>query len=308
MNHPDRVLIIFPGALGDLICLAPTMWALRRRHRAASLELMARAELVRLASGRLGIDRGESIDRREVGRLFIEAALDGPLHPFADYQRIYSFFGAENPTFRKMLSAAAVDAAVSFHPFRPTSAGHVASAYLESVGEPATSIERRIRLLDSDFKAADDELARLGLDSGNFVLIFPGSGSPPKNWPFENFAAMATRVARKIPVLFIIGPAEAELGPRLASLGLPILSGLELPTVAAIAARSRLFVGNDSGVSHLAAAAGAPGIVIFGPTEPARWRPLGEVEVIARMPLAALDPGEVAAAVESLSGAARPNQ
>jgi heptosyltransferase-3 len=308
MNRPDRVLIIFPGALGDLICLAPALWALRRRHRDASLELMARAELVRLATGRLGIDRGESIDRREVARLFDEAALNGPLPPFADYQRIYSFFGAENPTFRKMLSAAAVDATVSFHPFRPTSAGHVAYAYLESVGEPATSIESRIRLLDSDLADADIELARLGLNPGNFVLIFPGSGSPAKNWPFESFGAMATRVTRKIPVLFITGPAEAALEPRLASLGLPILSDLELPTVAAIAARARLFVGNDSGVSHLAAAAGAPGLVIFGPTEAARWRPLGEVEVIARMPLGALDPAEVAAAVESRTGAARPNQ
>jgi ADP-heptose:LPS heptosyltransferase len=116
---------------------------------------------------------------------------------------------------------------------------------------------------------------------------------------------MATRLVREIPVLFIIGPAEAELEPCLRTTGIPILSGLELPVIAAIAAQARLFAGNDSGVSHLAAAAGAPGLVIFGPTDPARWGPLGDVQVISRMPLEALEPGEVAAAVESLCAAVR---
>lgn len=307
MNRPDRVLVIFPGALGDLICLAPTLWALRRRHPEASLELMARDELVRLAISRLGIDRGESIDRREVGRLFIDADLTGPLRPFSDYARIYSFFGAKNPTFRKMLTAGAVDAKVSFHLFRPVNAGHVAIAYLESIGEPATPLESRLHLLGSDLDAASERLARLGLHPDDFVLIFPGSGSPAKNWGVENFVAMARRVSRKIPVLFIVGPAETQLEPRLRTTGFPVLSELELPTVAALASRSRLFVGNDSGVSHLAAAAGAPGLVIFGPTEVWRWRPLGDVQIIARMPLDGLDPGEVAAAVESRAGAARPD-
>lgn len=67
-----RVLIIFPGALGDLICLAPTIAAIARRHRSAELELMARYELAEFAVGRLGITRAHSIDRREVALLFRE--------------------------------------------------------------------------------------------------------------------------------------------------------------------------------------------------------------------------------------------
>lgn len=296
-------MIIFPGALGDLICLAPALSALRRRHRDASLELMARDELVRLAIGRLGIDRGESIDRREVGRLFVDASLTDGIDLYRGFSRLYSLFGTENPIFRKMLIDAASDATVSFHPFRPVNAGHIASAYLDSIGAPVEPLESRLRLLDGDREAATSLLARLHLDPGNFVLIFPGSGSRAKNWPFENFVAMAARLARKIPALFILGPAETEFAPRLRTIGLPILSDLELPIVAAIAAQARLFIGNDSGVSHLAAAAGAPGLAIFGPTDPARWRPLGEVQVLSRMPLNTLQPGEVAAAVESLCDA-----
>jgi heptosyltransferase-3 len=308
MNRPDRILVIFPGALGDLISLAPALWALRRRHRDASLELMERDELVHLAIGRLGINRGESIDRREVARLFVDEAGDGPIPPFSDYQRIYSFFGAENPIFRKMLAASAAQAKVSYHPFRPANVYHISVAYLDSIGESAAPLESRLRLLDGDLETATARLARLGLRPGNFMLIFPGSGSSAKNWSFDNLLAMATRLARKIPVLFIAGPAEAELEPRLRTVGFPTLSGLDLPGVAAIASLARLFVGNDSGVSHLAAAAGAPGLVIFGPTDPARWRPLGDVQVIAGRPLDALEAEEVAAAVESLSDRVRPDR
>ncbi|HTW87025.1 MAG TPA: glycosyltransferase family 9 protein [Candidatus Binataceae bacterium] len=300
MKPPDRVLVIFPGALGDLICLTPVLSVLRRRHRDASLELMARDELVRLAIGRLGINCGESIDRREVGRLFIDASLTERIDLFRGFSRVYSFFGADDSTFRKMLSDAASDATVSFHPFRPVNTSHIATAYLDSIGARAVPVESRLDLLDADRGAATSLLAGLDLDPVNFALVFPGSGSHAKNWPYENFVAMAARLARKIPVLFILGPAEAEFAPRLRTIGLPMLSGLELPIVAAIAAQARLFIGNDSGVSHLAAAAGAAGLVIFGPTDPARWRPLGQVQILSRMPLEALAPGEVMATAESL--------
>src|SRR5208282_1921802 len=68
-----RVLVIFPGALGDLICLLPALTAISRRHRGASVELMARMELARLAAGRTVVARAHSIDAREVGELFTEA-------------------------------------------------------------------------------------------------------------------------------------------------------------------------------------------------------------------------------------------
>ena len=78
----ERVLVIFPGALGDLICLGPALRALARRHHDATLELMAREELARFAVDRMGvarigitrtgIARSHSIDRREVAALFAE--------------------------------------------------------------------------------------------------------------------------------------------------------------------------------------------------------------------------------------------
>jgi hypothetical protein len=73
-RSPERVLVIFPGALGDLICLLPALRAVGRRYRACSVELMARAELAEFAVGRMGLARGHSIDRREVSALFSPAA------------------------------------------------------------------------------------------------------------------------------------------------------------------------------------------------------------------------------------------
>jgi heptosyltransferase-3 len=74
---------------------------------------------------------------------------------------------------------------------------------------------------------------------------------------------------------------------------------LELGEVAAIARMARAFVGNDSGVSHLAAAAGGGrGVVLFGPTDPERWRPLGAVRIIRREPIGSIAVEEVEAALK----------
>src|SRR5258708_28959827 len=81
---------------------------------------------------------------------------------------------------------------------------------------------------------------------------------------------------------------------------LPVLKDLNLGTVAGIARLARCFVGNASGASHLAAAADAPGVVIFGPSDPARWRPLGRVAVLSPNEISSIDPDEVAAAVNRI--------
>ena len=84
--------------------------------------------------------------------------------------------------------------------------------------------------------------------------------------------------------------------------GVPVLKDLDLPTVAAVARLASAFVGNDSGVSHLAAAVGAPGVVIFGPTDPARWRPIGpggdaQIRVLRGEPIDSIEAREVADAI-----------
>ncbi|MGC2760227.1 MAG: glycosyltransferase family 9 protein, partial [Candidatus Binatus sp.] len=324
-----RVLVIFPGALGDLMCLMPALAAISRRHRGASVELMARLELARLAAGRTVVARGHSIDAREVGELFTEAGAESDETPvnlnarrfFGDFDRIYSFFASGDRRFRARL-AAATDAEVSFHPFRPAGDGHVSAAYLRAIeiDETASPANPRLEPTVDDLAAAAGAIAQSKCGSSNLIVIFPGSGSPGKNWPADKFAALASklslsnrarfadphlhpipyrarkfnaqsreedpgslgfarddtkskkradkeyerRISNRASVAVILGPAEMSMEPIFRRSGVPLLKHLDLPTVAAIARVASAFVGVDSGVSHLAAAAGASGVVIFG--------------------------------------------
>jgi heptosyltransferase-2 len=299
------VLVIFPGALGDLICLMPTLRAIARHHAGAQLELMARAELARFAIGRLGIAHGHSIDRREVGHLFAAGGArvaEEARRFFGSFARVYSFFAADDAHFRAALDTATEGRANGFS-FRPPGGGHVAAGYLCEIGEEVLDpLDCSIELYREDLDLAQDRLAGLGLGADRYMVVLPGSGSPVKNWPAGNFVAVAKKLASRIRSLVILGPAEAALETLFAASGLPTVTMAELAEVAALARLSRGFVGNDSGVSHLAAAAGARGLAIFGPTDPARWRPLGRTTIIRREPLSALTPDEVAHAMSEIIG------
>ncbi len=105
-----------------------------------------------------------------------------------------------------------------------------------------------------------------------FLALHPGSGSPAKNWPFARFVEAARRLTRGAPWLLVLGPAEAHVTPPPDAL---VARGWPLRRVAAALSAAGLFLGNDSGASHLAAAAGAPTLALFGSTDPAVWAPLG---------------------------------
>jgi ADP-heptose:LPS heptosyltransferase len=303
MAKVNRVLVIFPGALGDLMCLMPALAAISRRHPEASVELMARFELARLVAGRSVVVRGHWIDAREVGELFADETSGGARRFFGEFDRVYSFFASDDPRFSDRL-AAATDGEVSFHPFRPGGEGHVSAGYLRAIGEDDSPMDARIELTTDDLVAASRVLAGSKCDGSNLIVIFPGSGSPAKNWPADRFAALASELSQsnRASVAVILGPAETSIEPIFREARVPVLKDLDLPTVAAIARLASAFVGNDSGVSHLAAAVGAAGVVIFGPTDPVRWRPMGpggdaSIRILRREPIDSIEVRKVADAI-----------
>ena len=140
-----------------------------------------------------------------------------------------------------------------------------------------------------------------------FLAVHPGSGSPAKNWPAERFAEAARRLAGGQPWLFVRGPAEEDWPvPR----GAVDACNWPLRALAAVLSRASLFIGNDSGAAHLAAASGAPTLALFGPTDPALWAPVGRNVATLRAAsraIASVEPDEVvAAAVAIRSGASGP--
>jgi ADP-heptose:LPS heptosyltransferase len=118
-------------------------------------------------------------------------------------------------------------------------------------------------------------------------VIHPFSGSPKKNWPLASFQAVAAELACSLPVHWCAGPEE----PLQDAVRFPSLSEL-IPWLATAA----VYIGNDSGSSHVAAACGVPTIAIFGPTDPRVWAPRGNVRML---PFSA-SPEDVTAAARSL--------
>ncbi|MEO8362313.1 MAG: glycosyltransferase family 9 protein [Vicinamibacteria bacterium] len=135
------------------------------------------------------------------------------------------------------------------------------------------------------------------------TLIHPGSGAPQKNWPLERFVELGLSLGRAgHRVIWVRGPAEAS--PEAASIPLEILDQPRLEALAATLALSRLFIGNDSGVSHLAAAVGAPTVAIFGLTSNVVWKPDGPRVATVRAAsgdLKAINVESVLAAISTLT-------
>jgi len=121
----------------------------------------------------------------------------------------------------------------------------------------------------------------------NFAVFHPFSGSPRKNWPLENFRELAAAIG--MPVKWCAGPEDVLDGAvrieNLYELGCWIAS-------------ARVYVGNDSGITHLAAAVGCPVVAIFLSTDPKIWSPRGERVAVLENP-------SVARAAQAVRGTAR---
>lgn len=132
-------------------------------------------------------------------------------------------------------------------------------------------------------------LKSLGLQ-GRVIAIHPGSGSPQKNWPLSSFATLAERIRKNhlgFP-LWIAGEADTAIAGSLEA-GLagatPVFKGMSLLETASVLKLCQGYVGNDSGITHLAALMGIPTLALFGPTDPAVWGPRGRRVFILRSQL-----------------------
>jgi ADP-heptose:LPS heptosyltransferase len=160
---------------------------------------------------------------------------------------------------------------------------------LHKVAEAARTIGFRDGIIPSPFlytSAETEARADAALGSGGPLLaISPGASWPPKTWPSERFAEAAMELLESTAslsggrVLLTGGPRDerycAPVRRALRASRVVDVTGLDLLTVYACFRRVRLFIGNDSGPMHLSAAAGAPTLGLFGPSDPRRYRPWG---------------------------------
>jgi len=160
--------------------------------------------------------------------------------------------------------AAAARGARFFGVERGRAVTHAAVAYARAVGAPtdADALAAAARLVPASSAAAEALCARL---AAPILAAHPGAGGRAKRWDIAGFVQVAHWWrSRGGSVVAIAGPAEAGEPP---ALGAPEVRDWPLVDLAALLARAALYLGNDSGVSHLAGAVGAAGVVLFGPTE-----------------------------------------
>jgi heptosyltransferase-3 len=212
-------------------------------------------------------------------------ALEGPIapeiaHALSPFQAVVAYTG--NAALAHALKTTGAE--VIAHPPLPPEAGPHAGRWLAQgvavLGADPATVPPTMRATEEEEEPARAWLDRQG---SRFLAVHPGSGSPRKNWPPERFAAVVEAVAGGEPWLLVEGPADAEAVASLSRLA-GVVHARELPArvLGAVLARARLYVGNDSGVSHLAAAWGAPTLALFGPTDPGQWAPVGpSVTVLA---------------------------
>jgi len=150
-------------------------------------------------------------------------------------------------------------------------------ALLGWTGVPVTDRPPTQLAVTSTSLAAVDELLRTAnLEGKEFALIHPAAAFATKQWAADKFARVVEFLAeRKVESVAIAGPNETDVVNELISTSSTKVTSLslKLPEVTALASRARLFVGNDSGIAHIASAVGAPSVVIFGSSNIAHWRP-----------------------------------
>ena len=187
-------------------------------------------------------------------------------------------------------------------PHPPPGGPHAARWLAEAVavlGADVSTSPPVLQATPSEEGEARRWLDRLG---AGFLAIHAGSGSSGKNWPAERFGSVVSGLAGRARWLLVEGPADAAATSGLARLP-SVVHARDLPVriLGALLARAGLYVGNDSGVTHVAAAWGAPVLALFGPTDPAVWAPVGPRVTVRRSDDGAMD----GLTVEAVLAAAR---
>jgi heptosyltransferase-3 len=188
------------------------------------------------------------------------------------FDSIISWYGAHRPEFRAAVESLPFQFFTAIPPEGfPT---HAADFFAGQVcREPPSPAIPRIECPRQD---------------GGFAVIHPFSGSRKKCWPLERYRELARRLEPRMPVFWCAGPEE------------PLPGAVHIDDLYELAcwlATARVYIGNDSGITHLAAAVGTPVVALFGPTDPRIWAPRGaRVSVIARPAMEDIAVDEVLAA------------
>jgi ADP-heptose:LPS heptosyltransferase len=314
MEPEHRICIFLTGGIGDFVASLQALHRVRRGFPRSKILLVGNPLWLPLTRVFPLVDEARCLDDIPLHEGFMrplpeDCALSRFLRGF---HLIISWFGDREGKWEETLQRSC-PGRVLVHPYHRVHAfeGHVSEYYLATLeglglggetpvgrGPPLTgiSLSPALSMIGSKEEAAGERTP--------LVCMHPGSGSVRKNWPKEAFLEVSRGAFQrwKLPSAVVLGPAEkgqlafwnATNGPHLS-----VREGLSILETSRVLRGASIYVGNDSGITHLAAALGTPVVALFGPTDPGRWGPRGPgVEIL----LQPVSPQQVLSALGRLLG------
>jgi ADP-heptose:LPS heptosyltransferase len=254
----ERILVLRGGALGDFIVTLPALSALRQRWPRARIHLVGNRAAAALAIEAGLIDTVASQHAAPWHRLFAPELTADFRAELAAFDLVINFWPDPDGTMARHLPV------------------HARQRYLSAAASPAVApaavhFVAALRVLGIAAPPPVFALRATRRDA-RFIALHPGSGSARKNWPAARWRELAAWLETRWPGQVRVIRGEAEPPDLLAEAG-AAWADLPLPRLADHLACCRFFIGHDSGISHLAAACGCAGLLLFGPTDPAMWAP-----------------------------------
>jgi ADP-heptose:LPS heptosyltransferase len=333
--NPRNILVIDFGQLGDVVMSLPALRAIRERFPPARITVVVGrpgGEIIEMSGyadatievDRVGLRDGSkplSVLRifrvvKDVRQRKFDFVID--LHSFSETNLLGFFSGAPKRLFSRR-PGRSLDFLANFTPKPAVDKNdpdqHLIDRYLEVLVPLGIKDSPRVpRLMTAveDDHAIDAMLRKAKAEMGiPLVGLFPGAGHPGRCWPLEQFAHLADFLIRNDgvrPIIFI-GPEERHLVSHMRALfptSCVILEKLSIPQLAAAQARLAVFVSNDTGPVHIAAAVGTPIVVLIDLPRPHAYVPTGASQrLIFSESVTAIDVEQVYAATRELLSAGR---
>lgn len=284
-----RILVIRGGAIGDFILTLPTIRLLRDQFPSAQIEILGNNRITVLAENRFYANRIRSFEDRALASFFVRTAqLPQELRNyFGSFDLIVSYAFDPERIFQENVERCGI-ARFLLGPAKLHGHAHAAiqlARPLEEIGLRLVDPAARLYPTDSDRMLARDFIGR---SNKPVIALHPGSGSEAKNWSVENWNQLGENlIFGDWTVLLLGGEADEErlrmLGAAWRNKSVRLAQNVNLPVLAALLGGCT-FVGHDSGISHLAAAADARCLLLFGQTDPEVWAPANEKVTVLQAP------------------------
>ena len=288
-----EILIIHPGGLGDVVLSLPAVAVLRKKFPHARIPVAGNVDhLVPVMSGYA--DKILSISTLPLHHIYAhDVSSEQDLRFWRSFDLIVSWTGWRDREFIRRFKAIHPDVRIAPWKPIPGETRHVSRLFVDSLSLSGI-VEADVELPHVHLSPELRSLGRAWLIAQGWngrdplTAIHPGAGSGAKRWPLSRFKSLASALSlnEKRKILIVEGSAERGLAekmlPEIPSNGAIVFNRMSLDLLSAVLASCELFIGNDSGVAHLAASLGVRCIVLFGPTLPQNWGPLGQDVTILR--------------------------